>query len=386
MPAKIRRLKLADPKIRSAERYERVYTGHTSLQTVYRVRVPVSMKLNLIPASPRPPSSEPEDPATHIANYQLYDPLALRSLWTSDDSSHFQAVPVTSAPVYVLIAVIAGKGRWLDARQYGCTIPPSPSQNKVKRHKSCEPISIAVILCGCGRLDGTEISEAVSTAIHLQHKKMKPLFYAPDIEICGVVNHLTREMDTESTRNALVEGARLARACIKPLCECEACTHGALIIPGGFGAARTLSDFAEKGTDCTVLPDLEKLIEDFYCDKKPIATMCIASALVAKVLKGVKVTLGKDCKLVRFIINILCFVIFMNYFLAPKNDWPYADAIKKVKDMGAKIEMKDVKGVTLDKNFGVLSTPAWLYEPATYADVYDGIGKLVTMLKKCINK
>ncbi|KAG7190470.1 hypothetical protein KM043_006573 [Ampulex compressa] len=35
------------------------------------------------------------DPATHIANYQLYDPLALRSLWTSDDSSHFQAVPVT---------------------------------------------------------------------------------------------------------------------------------------------------------------------------------------------------------------------------------------------------------------------------------------------------
>ena len=148
MPAKIRRLKPADPKIRSAERYERVYTGHTSLQTVYRVRVPASMKLNLIPASPRPPS-EPEvsgtrgiggwrwsatpekgvlpgardwpdilqDPATHIANYQLYDPLALRSLWTSDDSSHFQAVLVTSALVYVLIAVIAGKGRWLDARQ-----------------------------------------------------------------------------------------------------------------------------------------------------------------------------------------------------------------------------------------------------------------------------
>lgn len=69
---------------------------------------------------------------------------------------------------------------------------------------------------------------------------MKPLFYAPDIEICGVVNHLTREMDTSSSRNALVEAARLARTCIKPLCECEACMHGALIIPGGFGAARTL--------------------------------------------------------------------------------------------------------------------------------------------------
>jgi len=136
------RLEPVKPKIRSTEQYERVYTGYTSLQTVYRVRVPASMKLNLIPASPRPPSSEPEvsgtrgtregwrwsatpekgvlpgardwpdilqDPATHIANYQLYDPLALRSLWTSDDSSHFQAVPVTSAPVYVPIAVIVGK-------------------------------------------------------------------------------------------------------------------------------------------------------------------------------------------------------------------------------------------------------------------------------------
>lgn len=52
--------------------------------------------------------------------------------------------------------------------------------------------------------------------------------------------------------------------------------------------------------------------------------------------------------------------------------------------MGAKIEMKDVKGVTCDKNFCVFSTPAWLYEPATYAEIYDGIGKLVTIVKKHI--
>jgi len=113
--------------------------------------------------------------------------------------------------------------------------------------------------------------------------------------------------------------------------------------------------------------------------------MCIASALVAKVLKGVKVTLGKECKSVSFSDDILHFVIkYIKNYLAPKKDWPYADAIKKVKAMGAKIEMKDVKGVTFDKNYGVLSTPAWLYEPATYSEVYDGIGKLVTMLKKCL--
>lgn len=86
------------------------------------------------------------------------------------------------------------------------------------------------------------------------------------------------------------------------------------------------------------------------------------------------------------IVDILHVVTFKNYFSAPKKDWPYADAIAKVKAMGAKIEMKDVKGVTVDKNYGVLSTPAWLYEPATYSEIYDGIGKLVTMLKKCMNK
>lgn len=97
------------------------------------------------------------------------------------------------------------------------------------------------ILCGCGALDGTEVSEAVSTAIHLRQKGMKPLFYAPDTQICGVVNHLTKEMESNGpTRNALVEAARLARSCVKPLCECDACTHGALILPGGFGTARTL--------------------------------------------------------------------------------------------------------------------------------------------------
>lgn len=54
--------------------------------------------------------------------------------------------------------------------------------------------------------------------------------------------------------------------------------------------------------------------------------------------------------------------------------------------MGAKVEMKDVKGVTLCKQFNVVSTPAWLYEPATYSDIHEGIGKLVTTLKKCIKK
>ncbi|CAD1479004.1 unnamed protein product [Heterotrigona itama] len=234
-----------------------------------------------------------------------------------------------------------------------------------KKEETCEPVSVAVILCGCGYLDGTEISEAISSSIHICQKDMVPCFYAPDIDICDTVDHITKQSDSKSpSRNGMVEAARLARSEIKPLCECKACMHEALVLPGGFAAAKTLSNFAEKGADCTVMPDLEKLIEDFYCEKKPIASICIASVLVARVLKGVKITLGKD---------------------APAKDWPYADAIKKAKTMGARIEMRNVKGVTKCKKYNVLSTPAWMYKSACYAEIHNGIGKLIAMLKKSIN-
>lgn len=70
---------------------------------------------------------------------------------------------------------------------------------------------------------------------------MVPHFYAPDIDICDTVDHLTKQSDSKSpSRNGMVEAARLARSEIKPLCECKACMHEALVLPGGFGAAKTL--------------------------------------------------------------------------------------------------------------------------------------------------
>lgn len=70
---------------------------------------------------------------------------------------------------------------------------------------------------------------------------MKPHFYAPDVNICETVDHLIKKPDPDSpSRNALIEAARLARSNIKPLCQCQACKHEALVIPGGFGAAKTL--------------------------------------------------------------------------------------------------------------------------------------------------
>jgi enhancing lycopene biosynthesis protein 2 len=115
-----------------------------------------------------------------------------------------------------------------------------PSRAVLKRTTNTRCI-VFQVLCGCGSLDGSEISESISTAIHLCQRNIKPQFYCPDVEICGVINHFTGELDIECPeRNALVESARLARSCIKPLCECYASKHAALIIPGGLGAVRTL--------------------------------------------------------------------------------------------------------------------------------------------------
>ena len=95
------------------------------------------------------------------------------------------------------------------------------------------------ILSGCGALDGTEISEAISVAIHCSNKGFSPTFYAPDVEICEVVDHCTKQVVDEK-RHAFTESARLARSDILPLCECKATAAEGLIIPGGFGAAKTL--------------------------------------------------------------------------------------------------------------------------------------------------
>ncbi|XP_043269443.1 ES1 protein homolog, mitochondrial-like [Venturia canescens] len=235
---------------------------------------------------------------------------------------------------------------------------------KPSKIKGCDPTPVAIVLCGVGGLDGTEIAEAVSIAIHCSENNLLPRFYAPDIEIVGLVNHLTKKPDDRNApRNALIEAARLARPAIQSLCECEPGSAEALIIPGGYGAARTLSDFASKGADCTVLPELRRVMEEFNCDRKPIGTLCIATSLVAKVFKGAKVTLGKE---------------------GPEEDWPYAEAIKQVKKMGAKIEFKDVTGVSYCKTYNVFSNPAWLYACATFGEVHKGIGNMISKMRKNI--
>jgi len=157
---------------------------------------------------------------------------------------------------------------------------------------------VGVVLSGCGVQDGTEIHEAASVLISLDRRGASVVCMAPSFAQADVVNHLTGKPVPNEHRNVLEESARIARGKISDLASVSADDLDALIFPGGFGVAKNLSDFATKGADCTVRPDVARLIQQMHAAKKPIGLACIAPILAAKVLGGdkrePKLTIGAD--------------------------------------------------------------------------------------------
>ena len=157
---------------------------------------------------------------------------------------------------------------------------------------------VGVILSGCGVYDGSEINEAVITLLALDRAGAEAVCMAPDMPQMHVINHLTGEHVPGELRNVLEESARIARGKIKNLKDVKAADLDALMLPGGFGAAKNLCDFADNGVDCSVNPEVERLVKEIVAAKKPLAAVCIAPALVAKVLGDEKIkaklTIGSD--------------------------------------------------------------------------------------------
>ncbi|MDA3136036.1 isoprenoid biosynthesis glyoxalase ElbB [Pseudomonas syringae] len=153
---------------------------------------------------------------------------------------------------------------------------------------------VAVILSGCGVYDGAEIHESVLTLLRLDQRGAQVQCFAPDIAQHHVINHLTGEEMPES-RNVLVESARIARGEVKDIREANAEDFDALIIPGGFGSAKNLSDLALQGPACQVEAGLLELAEAFAEAGKPVGLICITPALAAKIYgPGVTCTIGSD--------------------------------------------------------------------------------------------
>jgi enhancing lycopene biosynthesis protein 2 len=152
---------------------------------------------------------------------------------------------------------------------------------------------IAVVLSGCGVYDGAEIHEAVLTLLAIDKQGASYACFAPDVLQHHVINHLNGQ-EMKEARNVLVESARIARGAIKPLAEYRPEDFDALIFPGGFGAAKNLCGFAFNGPDCGVNKDVEKAVKSTHAAAKPIGALCIAPALMARILGKVEVTIGDD--------------------------------------------------------------------------------------------
>ena len=151
----------------------------------------------------------------------------------------------------------------------------------------------AVVLAGSGVYDGSEIHEATLALYAISKNGGEYQIFAPNTDQFHVINHLTGEEMPEK-RNVLVEAARIARGNIKDLKEFKAEEFDAILFPGGYGAAKNLCTFAFHGSDCQVNPDVENALKSMHEAEKPIGALCIAPALITRILGKVEVTIGHD--------------------------------------------------------------------------------------------
>ncbi len=209
---------------------------------------------------------------------------------------------------------------------------------------------VGVMLSGCGFLDGAEIHEAVLTLLALDQRGAKAVCCAPNIEQASVVDHLSHKPIGEH-RNVLRESARIARGEILDVALLHASDIDALILPGGFGAAKNLCDFAQRGSDCDVHPGVEKLVSDLLAARKPIGAICIAPGLLARIAAKhglrARLTIGDD-----------------------------AGTARQIAATGCLHEPCSVSEICVDRGHKLVSTPAYMLGRGP-APVFEGIRKLV---------
>lgn len=209
---------------------------------------------------------------------------------------------------------------------------------------------VGVVLSGCGYLDGSEIHESVLTLLCLDEAGAEAVCAAPRGVQAQVVDHSTGKPATGHGRDVLTEAARIARGRIRDVATLRADQLDAVVLPGGFGAAKNLSDFAKQGAAATVHPDVARLLRDMVAAKKPIGAICIAPAVVAAAI-------GRT----------------VHPTLTIGNDRGTAAALES---MGCRHRDCAVTECVVDEANGIVSTPAYMFD-ARVSEVAQGVKKLV---------
>jgi len=223
--------------------------------------------------------------------------------------------------------------------------------------------NVAVILSGCGVYDGTEVHEAAACLAALTRGGADPVIYAPEADQAHVVDHQSGQ-EMPQTRGVMNESARIARGPVRPLSQLTAADAEAVVIPGGFGAAKNLSDFGFKGADMSVNPEVERVLKDFQAVGKPIGLCCIAPIIAAKVFgsEGVKLTLGKS---------------------GDPNLWPYGGSLEAAASFGANVVEAEVSEVVIDSDHKIVTSPAFMYN-GKFHEIQDSVSNMVNAVLKLI--
>lgn len=210
--------------------------------------------------------------------------------------------------------------------------------------------TVGVILSGCGVMDGSEIHEAVLALLYLDRAGAKVECYAPDKPQMHVVNHLTGR-PVEESRNVLVEAARIARGDIHPLSLLHVDAVDAVVLPGGYGAAKNLCTFATAGVGCELDADVARVLREAHAKKKVIGAICISPVLVARALQETSahplLTIGSD-----------------------------AATAGAIRAMGGENRPVSVSEIVVDEANRIVTTPAYMLGP-TISKVAQGIEKLI---------
>lgn len=211
---------------------------------------------------------------------------------------------------------------------------------------------VAVILAGCGTMDGSEINETVTLLLALDQHNIEYQAFAPDEDQYEVWDHV-KWQHTDEKRNMMAEAARIVRGKILPTSKFNADDFDALFLPGGNGAAKNIFTYAIDGINFKVNKDVEKAIRDIHAQGKPIGAMCIAPLMVAKVLGNVNVTMGSG----------------------------QCQQAKELEMIGCKHTETTHGGVAIDKENKVFTTPCFMLN-ATLKDIYQGAWNLVEEMVK----
>lgn len=156
---------------------------------------------------------------------------------------------------------------------------------------------VALILSGCGVYDGSEIHEVCAALLALRRAGAEVTACAPRSPQMHVIDHTAGEPVAGEQRDVLREAARLVRGEISELGDVDPAAFDAVLLPGGFGAAKNLCDFAVSGENCTVHDGVADFLRRAHAAGKPIGAMCIAPVILARVFGSElspRLTIGSD--------------------------------------------------------------------------------------------